>query len=222
METVVIVSSNTTFTLAIVINGLFIFLVRTRTRQNIGAYKHLMLGFAVCNILYASAEFISKPVSHARFSHAVSWFYSEYNQPPLLMSFIITRRRDNRFAVFPLELTTCSAGNMPAPAGVPRKLAHQSVPRLLSSLRGTSEMGCALFERTTRLGKGLQGVVRPRCSCRNCSRLPVLSCSGGGRTAIRHRPLNDPPPYRLTMVSVDIENGHVDMTRYQENLVRSK
>ncbi|VDP12207.1 unnamed protein product [Heligmosomoides polygyrus] len=52
----------------------------------------------------------------------------------------------------------------------------------------------------------------------NCSRLPVLSCSGGGRAAIRHRPLNDPPPYRLTMVSVDIENGHVDMTRYQENL----
>ncbi|VDO75198.1 unnamed protein product [Heligmosomoides polygyrus] len=57
---------------------------------------------------------------------------------------------------------------------------------------------------------------------RNCSRLPVLSCSGGGRAAIRPRPLNDPPPYRLTMVSVDIENGHVDMTRHQENLVRSK
>ncbi|VDO84295.1 unnamed protein product [Heligmosomoides polygyrus] len=46
----------------------------------------------------------------------------------------------------------------------------------------------------------------------------MLSCSGGGRAAIRHRPLNDPPPCRLTMVSVDIENGHVDMTRHQENL----
>ncbi|VDP19506.1 unnamed protein product [Heligmosomoides polygyrus] len=35
-----------------------------------------------------------------------------------------------------------------------------------------------------------------------------LFCSGSGRAAIRHRPLNDPPPYRLTVVSVDIENGY--------------
>ncbi|VDP01802.1 unnamed protein product [Heligmosomoides polygyrus] len=37
----------------------------------------------------------------------------------------------------------------------------------------------------TRLEKGLQG----------------FSCSGGGRAAIRHRPINDPPPYRLIVVS---------------------
>ncbi|VDP48928.1 unnamed protein product [Heligmosomoides polygyrus] len=84
---------------------------------------------------------------------------------------------------------------------------------MLSSLRVSPWLGSAFFERRDRLGRGHQGVVRPRCSCENCSRLSWLSCCGGGGAAIRHRPLNDPTPYRLTVVSVDIENGHVDMKR---------
>ncbi|VDP05015.1 unnamed protein product [Heligmosomoides polygyrus] len=51
------------------------------------------------------------------------------------------------------------------------------------------------------------------CSCENCSLLPGFSCSGGGRAAIRHRPISDPPPYRLTVVSMDIESCHIDTTR---------
>ncbi|VDP02968.1 unnamed protein product [Heligmosomoides polygyrus] len=51
------------------------------------------------------------------------------------------------------------------PGCVPYKLL---VWRLLSSLRGSSRLGSALFELRARLGKGLQGVCHTRCSYGDC------------------------------------------------------
>ncbi|VDO67696.1 unnamed protein product [Heligmosomoides polygyrus] len=105
------------------INGLFIFLVKTRTRQNIGAYKHLMVGFAICNILYASAEFISKPVRHARFTRCflVPLFLSSIRDTshhfhPFIPDFI-TRRRYYLFTVFDVASLVFYMGFIAANAG---------------------------------------------------------------------------------------------------------
>ncbi|VDO67698.1 unnamed protein product [Heligmosomoides polygyrus] len=70
VEKLIFVASTTTFSLAIVLNLFFIYLVKTRTRQNMGTYKHLMISFALCNILYASTEFVS---NHGFLRHAVPW-----------------------------------------------------------------------------------------------------------------------------------------------------
>ncbi|EYC36708.1 hypothetical protein Y032_0864g2753 [Ancylostoma ceylanicum] len=55
------IASTILFVLAVILNTLFIYIVSTKTRNDIGAYKHMMICFAVCNIAYSSAEFVSKP-----------------------------------------------------------------------------------------------------------------------------------------------------------------
>lgn len=56
-------ASTAVFIASTAINVFFIYIVHTKTKQDIGNYKYVMICFAIGNIAYSLAEFISKPVS---------------------------------------------------------------------------------------------------------------------------------------------------------------
>ncbi|KAL6744262.1 hypothetical protein Aduo_017213 [Ancylostoma duodenale] len=57
-------ASTVVFIASTVINVFFIYIVHTKTKQDIGNYKYVMICFAIGNIAYSLAEFISKPTIH--------------------------------------------------------------------------------------------------------------------------------------------------------------
>ncbi|VDO91080.1 unnamed protein product [Heligmosomoides polygyrus] len=59
--TYVEIFSNIVFGGSLLVNTFFIYIVYSKTKKGIGSYKYLMIWFAVINILYSFAEFISKP-----------------------------------------------------------------------------------------------------------------------------------------------------------------
>lgn len=58
------IASTTVFVLSMTLNSAFIYIVYTKTRTDIGVYKYMMTCFAICNIVYSSTEFVSKPVRY--------------------------------------------------------------------------------------------------------------------------------------------------------------
>uniref|UniRef100_A0A7I5EBL8 G protein-coupled receptor n=1 Tax=Haemonchus contortus TaxID=6289 RepID=A0A7I5EBL8_HAECO len=59
---VAIASYFTIFVSGTVLNIIFIYVIINGTRSAVGqAYKHILISFAICNIIFASMEFIAKP-----------------------------------------------------------------------------------------------------------------------------------------------------------------
>uniref|UniRef100_A0A0R3Q2G6 Pecanex-like protein n=1 Tax=Angiostrongylus costaricensis TaxID=334426 RepID=A0A0R3Q2G6_ANGCS len=41
----------------------FMHIIYSKTRQETGSYKYVLMLFSLCNILYSTAEFVAKPIS---------------------------------------------------------------------------------------------------------------------------------------------------------------
>ncbi|VDO08109.1 unnamed protein product [Haemonchus placei] len=62
VEEIVAIASTSIFVSATVLNIIFIYMIRNGTRSAVGqAYKHILISFAICNIIFASMEFSAKP-----------------------------------------------------------------------------------------------------------------------------------------------------------------
>ncbi|CAJ0588181.1 unnamed protein product [Cylicocyclus nassatus] len=57
-------ASTAVFLASTALNVFFIYIVHTKTKQDLGMYKYVMIWFAIGNIAYSLAEFISKPTIH--------------------------------------------------------------------------------------------------------------------------------------------------------------
>ncbi|RCN50926.1 7TM chemoreceptor [Ancylostoma caninum] len=58
------VASTIVFILSIALNTVLVYIVATKTRNRIGIYKYMIISFALCNIVYSSTEFGTKPAIH--------------------------------------------------------------------------------------------------------------------------------------------------------------
>uniref|UniRef100_A0A0K0DHY5 G_PROTEIN_RECEP_F1_2 domain-containing protein n=1 Tax=Angiostrongylus cantonensis TaxID=6313 RepID=A0A0K0DHY5_ANGCA len=51
------------FLVSLMVNIFFIYIVYSKTRQETGSYKYVLMLFSFCNIAFSASEFASKPVS---------------------------------------------------------------------------------------------------------------------------------------------------------------
>uniref|UniRef100_A0A0K0CWE4 G_PROTEIN_RECEP_F1_2 domain-containing protein n=1 Tax=Angiostrongylus cantonensis TaxID=6313 RepID=A0A0K0CWE4_ANGCA len=56
------IASLSLFFVSLVVNAFFIYIVHSKTRQETGTYKYVLMLFALCNIVFSTSELISKPV----------------------------------------------------------------------------------------------------------------------------------------------------------------
>ncbi|XGW26562.1 hypothetical protein V3C99_007291 [Haemonchus contortus] len=62
VEKIVAIASTSIFASATVLNIIFIYMIKNGTRSAVGqAYKQILISFAICNIIFASMEFIAEP-----------------------------------------------------------------------------------------------------------------------------------------------------------------
>ncbi|CAD6190266.1 unnamed protein product [Caenorhabditis auriculariae] len=52
------------FALSVVINGLLIYLIKTKSRKEMGSYKYLMMSFALFGIFYSTIDVLVQPLIH--------------------------------------------------------------------------------------------------------------------------------------------------------------
>ncbi|VDO81907.1 unnamed protein product [Heligmosomoides polygyrus] len=91
--TYVEIFSNIAFGGSLLVNTFFIYIVYSKTKRDIGSYKYLMIWFAVINILYSFAEFISKPTifiyGHSYIAYSKGYMTDYQQQGFLCLCFFI-------------------------------------------------------------------------------------------------------------------------------------
>ncbi|VDM64310.1 unnamed protein product, partial [Angiostrongylus costaricensis] len=56
------IASLSLFSVSLAVNAFFIYIVYSKTRQETGAYKYVLILFSFCNMLFSALELVSKPV----------------------------------------------------------------------------------------------------------------------------------------------------------------
>ncbi|CAD6190283.1 unnamed protein product [Caenorhabditis auriculariae] len=52
------------FALSVVVNGLLIYLIKTKSRKEMGSYKYLMMSFAFFGIFFSATDLLVQPLMH--------------------------------------------------------------------------------------------------------------------------------------------------------------
>ncbi|CCD68935.1 Seven TM Receptor [Caenorhabditis elegans] len=77
------------FFVAFITNVTLIYLIITRTRQNFGSYKYLMLWFAAFSLWYSIIDILTQPAMHSYLNSFIVFCASWFKYDPLLASIII-------------------------------------------------------------------------------------------------------------------------------------
>ncbi|CAJ0588416.1 unnamed protein product [Cylicocyclus nassatus] len=76
------IASTTLFVVALIVNITFIYIVYNNGRKSIGTYKYLLASFSLCNILYSSFEYASKPAVHIYGTSCIIYNNGLYEDSP--------------------------------------------------------------------------------------------------------------------------------------------
>lgn len=79
------------FFVAFITNVTLIYLIITRTRQNFGSYKYLMLWFAAFSLWYSIIDILTQPAMHSYLNSFIVFCASWFKYDPLLASIIIRK-----------------------------------------------------------------------------------------------------------------------------------